>query len=119
MKILDRVLACIVILGSFGHSAGSFLAYKHEPVTLLWALSTSMLWQLIAAINLLRTFRPDDGPLAWIAFGWSLGMAISALTFGVLIGNIFDVRAVVNVFVSLGLAAFSLKTALGASKRQV
>jgi hypothetical protein len=116
MKILDRVLACIVILGSFGHSAGSFLAYKHEPVTLLWALSTSMLWQLIAAINLLRTFRLDDAPLAWIAFAWSAAMAISAFTFGVLIGNIFDMRAVVNVFVSLGLAAFSLKTALSATK---
>jgi hypothetical protein len=116
MKILDRILACIVILGSFGHSAGSFLAYKHEPLTMLWALSTSMLWQLIAAVNLLRTFRPDDRPLAWIAFAWSVAMAISALTFGVLIGNVFDVRAVINVFVSLGLAAFSLKTVLGATK---
>jgi uncharacterized protein YaaW (UPF0174 family) len=116
MKTLDRVLACIVILGSFGHSVGSFLAYKHEPVTLLWALSTSLLWQLIGAINLLRTCRPADGPLAWIAFAWSVAMAISAATFGVLIGNIFDVRAVVNVIVSLGLAAFSLKTALGAGK---
>ncbi|MDR3772219.1 MAG: hypothetical protein P4L26_02660 [Terracidiphilus sp.] len=116
MKTLDRILACIVILGSFGHGVGSFLAYKHEPVTMLWALSTSMLWQLIAAINLLRTFRPGDGPLAWIAFAWSVAMAISAFTFGVLIGNVFDVRAVVNVFVSLGLAAFSLKAALGASR---
>jgi hypothetical protein len=118
MKILDRILACIVILGSFGHSAGSVLAYKHEPVTLLWALSTSMLWQLIAAINVLRTFRPDDRPLAWIAFAWSVAMAISALIFGVLIGNVFDLRAVVNVFVSLGLAAFSLKTAMRATRTQ-
>jgi hypothetical protein len=115
MRILDRILACIVILGSLGHGVGSYVAYRHEPVTLLWALSASMLWQLIAAINLLRTSRPTDRPLAWIAFAWSLAMAISAFTFGVLIGNALDMRALINGFLALGLAVFSVRTALTAA----
>jgi hypothetical protein len=118
MRILDRILACIVILGSLGHAAGSYIAYKHEPVTMLWALSASMLWQLIAAVNLLRTFRPRDRPLAWIAFAWSLAMAISGFTFGILIGNVLDARALINGLVALGLAAFSMRAALSATTAQ-
>jgi hypothetical protein len=98
------------------HGAGSYIAYWDEPITLLWALSASMLWLLIAVINLLRAGRPTDRPLAWIAFASSLAMAISAFTFGVLIGNVFDARALINGFVALGLASFSVKTALGAIK---
>jgi hypothetical protein len=114
MRILDRILACILILGGLGHGVGSYIAYWNEPITLLWALSASMLSLLIAAINLLRAGRPTDRPLAWIAFASSLALAISAFTFGVLIGNIYDVRALLNGFAALALAALSVMTALGA-----
>jgi hypothetical protein len=116
MKTLDRILACILILGALGHGFGSYLAYKHEPVTMLWALSTSALWVLIGTINLLRSSRPTDRPLAWIAFAWSLAHAISGFAFGVLIGNVFDFRALINGVVALGLASFSMKTIIGAAK---
>jgi hypothetical protein len=42
-------------------------------------------------------------------------MAISAFTFGVLIGNAFDMRALINGFLALGLAVFSVRTALTAA----
>lgn len=112
MKVLDRILATILVLGGLGHATGSYLGYRHEPLTLLWALSASLFSLLVAAVNLLRSGRPGDRPLAWIAFAGSLALAISAFTFGVLIGNAFDVRALVNGLTALMLAAFSLKTAL-------
>jgi len=115
MRILDRILSCLIILGGLGHGAGSILAYRHEPLTLLWALSASMFSLLMAAINLLRASRSTDRPLAWIACAASLALSVSAFTFGFLIGNVFDVRALVNGFAALALAAFSLKTASGAT----
>jgi hypothetical protein len=118
MRIFDRILACILILGGLGHGVGSYIAYWNEPITLLWALSASMLSLLIAAINLLRAGRPADGPLAWIAFVSSLAMASSAFTFGVLIGNVFDARGLINGFAALALAALSVKTALRAHKER-
>jgi hypothetical protein len=114
MKVIDRIFAWILILGGIGHSVGSYLGYKNEPVTLLWALSASALGFLVAAINLLRAGRPTDRPLAWIAFAGSLFSAIAATSFGLLIGNLFDVRAMVHGISALALAFFSLRTALGA-----
>jgi hypothetical protein len=116
MKTIDRILAWILVLGGLGHGAGSYLGYRHEPLTMLWALSASLFSLLVAAINLLRSGRPGDRPLAWIAFAGSLALAISAFTFGVLIGNAFDVRALVNGFTALLLAGFSMRAAFQAHK---
>jgi hypothetical protein len=112
VKVLDRVLASILVLGGLGHATGSYLGYRHEPLILLWALSASLFSLLVAAINLLRSGRPADRPLAWIAFAGSVALAISAFTFGILIGNAFDVRALINGLTALALAAFSLRSAL-------
>jgi hypothetical protein len=116
MKTIDRILACVLILGGLGHAAGSYLGYRHEPLTLLWALSASLFSLLVAAVNLLRAGRPTDRPLAWIACAGSLALSVSAFMFGVLIGNVFDARALVNSLAALALAGFSLKTALGDSR---
>jgi hypothetical protein len=116
MKTIDRILACVLILGGLGHAAGSCIGYRHEPLTLLWALSASLYSLLVAAVNLLRAGRPTDRPLAWIAGVGSLALSISAFTFGVLTGNVFDARALVNSLAALALAGFSAKTALGAAK---
>jgi len=117
MKIVDRIFSWILVLGGIGHGIGSYLGYKHEPVTLLWALSVTILTLLVAAINLLRCGRANDRPLAWIAFAGSLACAVSAFTFGVLIGNVFDPRPLVHCVAALALTAFSLRTALGAGQR--
>ena len=116
MRAFDRILAWLLVLVGVLHGVGSCLGYKHEPLTLLWALSASLFNLETAAINLLRARRPSDRPLAWIAFAGSLALAASAFAFGALIGNVLDVRALVNGFAALALAGFSLKTALGAVK---
>lgn len=111
MKTLDRILACILGLGAIGHGLGSCLGYKHEPLTMLWALCASILGLLLCAINLLRSGRPTDRPLAWICCIGTLAMAASAFAFGFLIGNVFDPRALGNGGTALALAAFSLRSA--------
>ena len=112
MKLLDRILACVLGLGAIGHGLGSYLGYKQEPLTMLWALCASILGLLLTAINLLRSGRPADRPLAWICFAGTLAMAASAFAFGALIGNVFDPRALGNGGTAVVLAAFSLRTAL-------
>ncbi len=115
MRIVDRIFAVILVLGGIGHGLGSYLGYRHEPVTLLWSLNASVLGFLVATLNLLRSTRTNDRPLAWIAFAGSLACAASAITFGILIGNLLDFRPLMHYATALALAAFSLKAALAPS----
>ena len=64
MKILDRVLSSLLILGGIGHTIGSIKFYKSDPMTLLWALCASLFVFLFAAISLVRAGRPADTTLA-------------------------------------------------------
>ena len=54
MKKTDMICAGILVLSAIGHAFGSYIAYKSDPMTLLWALSASFAVLLLAAINLLR-----------------------------------------------------------------
>ncbi len=110
MKILDRVLGCILILGGVGHTLGSLQFYKHDQLTLLWSLSFSLFVFLLGALNLVRAGRPEDTTLAWICLVAGLCHIASALRFGVLIGNLFDFRVVIFTLVTLGLCAMSGRT---------
>ena len=116
MKLADRIFACVLILGGVGHSIGSCIYFKTEPMTLLWALNASVLSFLVAGINLLRVQRPGDRALAWICCAASLAPAVSAIAMGFLIGNLLDFRVLWHVICGLGLAAFSVRTALAAKK---
>jgi hypothetical protein len=112
MKAVDRIFGCLLALGAVGHSLGSFHAYRDQPMTLLWALSASFAILMLAAINLLRTARPGDRVLAFISLAGCLVWAGFGVWFGRLLGNFFDFRPLVNVIVSLVLAAFSLRALL-------
>ena len=115
MKLLDRIFGCLLALGAVGHGLGTFQAYRNTPMTLLWALSASFAILMLAAINLLRTARPGDRGLALISLVGCLIWAGFCLWFGRLIGNFFDFRPLVNLIVSLVLAAFSLRALLRAA----
>ncbi len=112
MKIVDHIFAWVLILGAILHGIGSFIGYRSEPVTLLWAESASALALLIAALNLLRAQRPADRPVAWMAFAGSLFWAAAAFTFDKLIGHPLDARGLIHGIAALVLAGFSLKAAL-------
>jgi hypothetical protein len=110
MKTLDRVLGCILILGGVGHTFGSLQFYRHEQLTLLWALSFSLFIFLLGALNLVRAGRPADTTLAWICLVAGLCHIVATLRFGVLISNLFDFRVVLFILVTVGLCAMSLRT---------
>lgn len=63
-------------------------------------------------MNLLRSWRPGDAALGWIAAAGSFAYLIVTLGFGRLIGNFADPRVIIFGIVSTGLTAFSLRTAL-------
>jgi hypothetical protein len=112
MKVLDRMFGCLMVLGGIGHGLGSYRAYGNQPMVLLWALSASFAVFLLAALNLLRSGRKRDRTLAWISFGGCVVQICFALEFGRLIGNVFDFRPLGNFIIALGLAVFSLRSAL-------
>jgi hypothetical protein len=92
---------------------GSLQAYGHSPELLLWAECATLMLLLLGAINLLRVGRPGDRALAWVSFAGCVGWLIAVMAFGKLIGNYLDFRFLTQGFVTLALAAFSLRTALG------
>jgi hypothetical protein len=110
LKILDRVLACVLILGGIGHTLGSLQFYKNDQLTLLWSLSASLFIFLLGTLNLVRAGRPADTILAWICLVAGLCHIASSLRFGVLIGNLFDFRVVIFTLVTFGLCAMSVRT---------
>ena len=56
MRWIDRALSILLILGGVGHTYGVLNFYK-DPQTLFWSLTASLLIFLLAAINLLQSWR--------------------------------------------------------------
>ncbi len=110
MKVLDRVLSVLLILGGVGHTLGSFQAYKNDQMTLLWSLSASLFIFLLGALNLVRAGRDRDVALAWLCLAGGLCHIVSSLRFGFLIGNFFDFRPLIFVIITLGLCAMCVRT---------
>jgi hypothetical protein len=109
MKTLERLLGAVMFLGGIGHGFGSYMAYSKDQMELLWALSASFAFFLLASLNLLRTWRSGDKALAWICLLGCLVQAGFAIWFGRLIGNMMDFRPFLNTIVSLLLAFFSAR----------
>ncbi len=110
MKTLDRVLGCLLILGGLGHTLGSLRVYQGDPMTLLWSLCASLFVFLLGALNLIRAGRPEDTTLAWLCLAAGLCWIVVSVRFGALIGNIFDVRPMIFIVLTLGLCALCVRT---------
>ena len=113
MRWIYRGLSMLLILGGVGHTLGVLNFYK-DPQTLFWSLTASELIFLLAAINLLRTWRPGDRALAVITAAASAVYLLFTLRFGQIIGNIADFRVVLFGVITLGLTAFGIRDALRA-----
>jgi hypothetical protein len=110
LKILDRILSCLLILGGIGHTLGSIHFYQSDQVTLLWSLCASLFVFLFVAVSLIRAGRPGDTALAWLCLVAGLCWIATSLRFGVLIGNLFDFRPMVFSIITLGLCALCVRT---------
>ena len=111
MKWIDRALSCLLILGGAGHTFGVLDFYK-DPQTLFWSLTASELIFLLAAINLLRTWRSGERARAAITAVASAAYFLFTLRFGQIIGNLVDFRVILFAPLTLGLTAFSVRDAL-------
>jgi len=109
LKNLDRALAVLLSLGAIGHTFGSIVAFRNQPVTLLWALCASLLIALVGGINLLRTWRPSDYALAWLSAVGALSWLVVSVAFGIIIGNLLDPRVIPFAVMSTGLLLFSME----------
>ena len=92
MKLFDKVFGVLLLVASMLHAYGSMSSYKFGSQELVWALSGSLAGGLTAAINLLRSDRPEDATLAWVAFVASIGWGAVAIGFGAAIGNLIVAR---------------------------
>lgn len=114
-RIVDRLLSILLALGAAGHTFGVLDYYRAQPDALFWSLAATLLMLLLAAINLLRSWRPADAALAWIAAAGSAGYLVVTICFGRLIGTLADPRVIMFGLISLGLTAFGVSGALRAS----
>ena len=110
LRVADRILGCLLILGGVGHTFGSLQGYKSDQMTLLWSLCASLFIFLLGAVNLVRAGRDRDVPLAWICLVAGLCHIVSSLRFGFLIGNMFDFRPLIFVVITLGLCGMCVRT---------
>jgi len=116
MKWLDRGLSCLLILSGIAHAYG-VSQFFHDPQTLFWSLLATLLIFLIAAMNLLRTWRPGDRALAGLCAAASLAYLLATLRFGQIIGDMADFRVILFGVLTLGLTAFGLRDAMRKSAR--
>lgn len=117
MKLIDRIFGCLMFLGGIGHGFGSYMAYKNDHITLLWAWSTSFAVFLLAAVNLLRAGREGDRPVAWISMAGCLVWIGFVVWFARLLGNPLDFRPLINLIIAAVLTGFSVRSLLRANAR--
>jgi hypothetical protein len=111
MRWIDRALSLLLILGGIGHTYGVLNFYK-DPHTLFWSLTATLLILLLAAINMLRTWRTADRALAIIASCGSAAYLVFTYRFGQLIGDLTDFRVILFGVLTAGLTLFGLRQAM-------
>jgi hypothetical protein len=118
MKTVNIALGSLMILGSCGHTVGTFLGYPIMSQIFVWSLGTSLAGALLGALNILRAGRLHDTALAAITAVGTAGFALLALAFGKSIANPADPRAMGNFGIAAVLVIFNL-VALGRRWRPV
>jgi hypothetical protein len=113
VRTVDTIFGILLLIGAILHSYGTFIGYAPGSEIFVWSLAGSLAAALIAVLNLLRSRRPADRPLAWICLVSSLCWVGVALAFGRAIGNIADPRVLWHAVAALVLAGFSLRTLMG------
>lgn len=112
----DKALAALLVLGAIGHTIGSVQFYSDQPHARFWALCTSVLIVVVAAMNWLRADRPQDVGLAWVTAVATLAYAGISVGFGFLIGNPLDWRGL--SFGAVSLALLFLSSSAGTAFRR-
>jgi hypothetical protein len=110
VRVVDTIFGILLLIGAILHGYGTFIGYPAGSEVFVWSLAGSLAAGLIAVLNLLRSRRPADRPLAWICLVSSLCWVGVALAFGSAIGNVVDPRVLWHAVAALVLGGFSLRT---------
>ena len=110
MRMTTRVFGWLMVLGSCGHTAGTFKGYPMMSQIFVWSLGTSLAGALLGALHILRAGRFDDKPLAAIAGVGTAMFALVAVGFGKSIGDLADPRVLGNFLIAAVLVISSLAT---------
>jgi hypothetical protein len=110
LRRLDYFFGGFFGVGALLHAAGSITAYGDRPDTLLWALSATLAGLLLSGLNLMRAGRPGHRSLAALCLFGALARIAIDVSFGNLIGNIFDPRVLLQGVTAGALAAFSVNS---------
>ncbi len=65
MKMIDRLLAWVVLVLGCVHCAVTFVVHKSLTVEAIWFVSGGLVMIFGALLNLVRIARPDDRLPAW------------------------------------------------------
>lgn len=116
LKVTDRIFGWLLILGSCGHTAGTFMWLQPMSGMFIWSLGSSLAAALLGALNIVRAGRPNDKTLAAITTIGTACWALLAVGFGKSIGNVLDPRVVFHVIVATVLAVLGGITLLRGSR---
>jgi hypothetical protein len=110
LKKVDRIFGWLMVLGSCGHTLGTFKAYPFMSAIFVWSLGTSLAGFLLGTLNIVRAGRPQDKTMAAIVAVGLIGWILVAWGFGKTIDNLLDPRVVGNAAIAAFLLIFSLMT---------
>jgi hypothetical protein len=107
LKVVDRIFGWLLVLASCGHTVGTILWTKPMSDIFIWSMGSSLAGLLLGTLNIVRAGRPDDKTLATITMVGTACWALLTFAFGRSIGNVFDLRVVGHVVISIVLVIFS------------
>jgi hypothetical protein len=110
LKVIDRIFGCLLVLGSVGHTIGTFMWTQPMSGIFIWSLGSSLAAALLGTLNIVRAGRPQDKTLAAITLLGTACWALVAFAFEKSIGNLLDPRPLSHVIISAVLVIFSLIT---------
>lgn len=104
---IDRIFCGLLALAALGHLFGTFKFFNFGTDIFVWSLSGVVAAALLVAINIVRSRRPADRAIAYIALVGNMGWIAIVLLFGQSIGNYLDPRVLIHGVAAAGLSYFS------------
>lgn len=114
MKWIDRIACGFLALGACGHLIGTFKYTEPGSGLFVWSLSGVLAAALIAAINFIRTARPDDKTIVLLALAGNVGWVVVVGLFGQSIHDMLDPRVLMHGVTAAVLAVFSVRNLVSA-----
>lgn len=119
MKTLDRIFGCLMILGTCGHTIGTFVLLPSMSPLWVWSLSGSLAGFILGTLNLIRAGRVPDRTIAALTTFGNAAWVFIALAFNASNGNMRDPRGLIHATVAFVLMFFSICTWMRGSESAV